>query len=398
MTPTLAAWLHDLDPVAFRVGPATIYWYGISYVLGFALAWVLLKIAAWRGMTPVPGAAIGDVVLFGGIGGVIGGRVGYLLIYNPALLGEFTNSFPFWQALNIARGGMASHGGMVGVLLGLLLLGRVLRKRGKKDDVPELARVPSMHLVDLAVAVVPIGLVCGRLANFVNGELLGKVVAGPAIGGVDDAPWWAVRFPQEILARGQTGEISDAQVSAAAEAVGMSSLEMVVEGGQERFVVAYTQLMETLRGGGPDAIGAANFMNGFLNARHPSQLYQAAVEGPLLLVALFVVWARPRVAGVLTAWFMILYGIGRIFTEFYRLPDTGFATARPMGLSRGQWLSVALVAGGVGLLAYIIVRARRKMAAGESVPRFGGWLAPVFASAEHRDTDGGGAAKGDKAE
>lgn len=381
MTPTLAAWLHDLDPVAFRVGPATIYWYGISYVLGFALAWVLLKIAARRGMTPVPGAAIGDVVLFGGIGGVIGGRVGYLLIYNPALLGEFTNSFPFWQALNIARGGMASHGGMVGVLLGLLLLGHLLRKRAKKEDLPELARVPSMHLVDLAVAVVPIGLVCGRLANFVNGELLGKVVAGPAVGGVDNAPWWAVRFPQEILARGQTGEISDAQVSAAAEAVGMSSLEMVVEGGQERFVVAYTQLMETLRGGGPDSIGAANFMNGFLNARHPSQLYQAAVEGPLLLVALFVVWARPRVAGVVTAWFMILYGIGRIFTEFYRLPDTGFATARPMGLSRGQWLSVALVAGGVGLLAYIIVRARRKMAAGESVPRFGGWLAPVFASA-----------------
>lgn len=394
MTPTLAAWLHDLDPVAFRLGPATIYWYGISYVLGFALAWVLLKVAAWRGMTPVPGGAIGDVVLFGGIGGVIGGRVGYLLIYNPALLGEFTNSFPFWQALNIARGGMASHGGMVGVLLGLLLLGHLLRKRAAKEDMPQLANVPSLHLVDLAVAVVPIGLVCGRLANFVNGELLGKVVAfqGP------EPPSWSVRFPQEILSRWGTSEVGPAQIRAAAEAVGMSHLELQTEAGMERFEAAYTQLMEKLRGGGPDAIGAANFMNGFLNARHPSQLYQAAVEGPLLLLALFIVWAKPRTAGVVTAWFMILYGVGRIFTEFYRLPDTGFATARPMGLSRGQWLSVALVAGGVGLLAYVIVRARKKKAAGESVPRFGGWLSPVFASAKQRNADGGGAPDGDKAE
>jgi len=391
MTPTLAAWLHDLDPVAFRVGPATIYWYGISYVLGFALAWVLLRIAASRGMTPVPGATIGDVVLFGGIGGVVGGRVGYLLIYNPNLLGEFTNSFPFWQALNIARGGMASHGGMVGVLFGLVLLGWVMRKRAAKENLPELAEVPTLHLVDLAVAVVPVGLVCGRLANFVNGELLGKVVARPG----EDAPWWAVRFPQEILARWETGEITEQQRQLAAEAVGMSHLEMVNQAGMERFEVGYLQLVEEFRAG---SAGAANFMNGFLNARHPSQLYQAAVEGPLLLLALFIVWARPRVAGVVTAWFMILYGVGRIFTEFYRLPDAEFANARPMGLSRGQWLSVALVAGGAGLLVYIVIRARKKKATGESLPRFGGWLSPVFASAEHRNTDGGSTPNGDKAE
>lgn len=391
MTPTLATWLHDLDPVALRLGPATIYWYGISYVVGFALAWVLLRVAAWRGMTPVRGAALGDIVLFGGIGGVIGGRVGYVLVYSPGLLGEFTSSFPFWQALNITRGGMASHGGMVGVLVGLMLLGRVLRRRALKENVPELARVPTLHLVDLAVAVVPIGLMCGRLANFVNGELLGKIVAGPG----EDGPWWSVRFPQEILSRWGTGEISDEQRQLAAESVGMSHLEMLNEAGMDRFEAAYVQLVEQLRAG---SAGAANFMNGFLNARHPSQLYQAAVEGPLLLVALFIVWMRPRVAGVVTAWFMILYGVGRILTEFFRLPDADFANARPMGLSRGQWLSVALVAGGIGLLVYVIVRARRKSAASESVARFGGWLAPVFSSTKMSDAHGGGAADGDKAE
>jgi phosphatidylglycerol:prolipoprotein diacylglycerol transferase len=389
MTPTLAAWLHDLDPVAFRLGPATIYWYGISYVVGFALGWALLRVAAWRGVTPIPGATIGDLVLFGGIGGVVGGRVGYLLIYSPGLLTEFTASFPFWQALNIARGGMASHGGMVGALLGLLLLARVLRRRGRQENIPALAALPGLHVVDLACAVAPIGLMCGRLANFVNGELLGRVVAGPG----EAAPWWSVRFPQEIVGRWGTGEITEANLRGAAEAVGMSDLELMNEPGRARFFAAYEQLVESLRDGSAQA---ANFMHGFLNARHPSQLYQAAVEGPLLLLALFVVWARPRVAGVVTAWFMILYGLGRIFTEFYRLPDTGFAVARPMGLSRGQWLSVALVVGGAGLLAHVLLRARKKRAAGESVAVFGGWLRPVFAAAQPRDAHGGGAPDGNK--
>lgn len=397
MAATLASWLHDLDPVAFRLGPATIYWYGISYILGFALAWVLLGLAARRGLTPIPAAAIGDVVLFGGIGGVIGGRLGYLLVYQPALLTEFTGSFPFWQALNIARGGMASHGGMVGALLGLLLLAYVLRRRAAKEDLPQLAGLPSLHVVDLAAAVAPIGLMCGRLANFVNGELLGKVVAGPVTigedGPVDDAPWWAVRFPQEIMERYATGEIGGQQMVRAAEAVGMSQLETLTPEGEERFVLAYRQLNEALRAGSAEA---ANVMPTFLNARHPSQLYQAAVEGPLLLLALAIIWARPRVAGVVTAWFMILYGLGRIATEFYRLPDADFANPRPLGLSRGQWLSVGLVVGGAGLLAWVVVRARRRRAKGDSVPVFGGWLRPVFAPAQSSNSNGGPAAEGDK--
>ena len=404
LIPTLAAWLHDLDPIAFRLGPATIYWYGISYILGFALAWVLLVPAARRGLTPIPAAMIGDVVLFGGIGGVIGGRLGYLLIYSPDLLTEFTGSFPFWQALNIARGGMASHGGMVGALLGLMLLGRVLRKRAAHEDLPQLARVrgglPTKHVVDLACFAAPIGLMCGRLANFVNGELLGKIVAGPVQvgedGPVDDAPWWAVRFPQEIMERYAAGEISGQQMVRAAEAVGMSQLEMLAPEGEERFVLAYHQLSEALRAGSQEA---ANAMPTFLNARHPSQLYQAAVEGPLLLLALAIVWARPRVAGVVTAWFMILYGLGRIATEFYRLPDADFANPRPLGFSRGQWLSVGLVVGGAGLLAWVVVRAKRRRARGELLPRFGGWLAPALPaplSTQPRDPDGGGASEGDK--
>ncbi|MFI4916829.1 MAG: prolipoprotein diacylglyceryl transferase [Phycisphaerales bacterium JB060] len=378
LTPTLAAWLHDLDPVALRLGPATIYWYGISYVLGFALAYLLLRVAAGRGLTPIPGAAIGDLVLFGGIGGVVGGRVGYLVLYQPSLLGEFSGGFPYWAALDITRGGMASHGGMVGALLGLALLARLLRRRAAREDMPQLANLPTLHVVDLACAVAPVGLMCGRLANFVNGELLGRVAARPPYEDGGGGPWWSVQFPQEILARGDTGEVTDGQIRLAAEAVGMSDLEMIQPGGQERFIAAYTQLMADLRGGGPAAERAANFFEGFLSARHPSQLYQAAVEGPLLFLALLIVWARPRVAGVVTAWFMILYGLGRIATEFYRLPDSQFAVARPMGLSRGQWLSVALVVGGCGLLGVVVARAGKKRRLGDSAPRFGGWLAPAF--------------------
>lgn len=403
MTPTLAAllasWLHDLDPIALRLGPATIYWYGVSYVLGFALAYVLLRVAAKRGLTPVPGAAIGDVVLFGGIGGVIGGRVGYLLLYQPSLLTEFSGSFPFWAALNIARGGMASHGGMVGVVLGLALLGRLLRRRASKESLPELARVPTLHLVDLACAVAPVGLMCGRLANFVNGELLGKVVSSPPYEDGTTRPWWSVQFPQEIIARSGTGEVSDRQMQMAAESLGMSYLELLNPEGMQRFEVAYENMLVDLRGGGPAAQQASNFMEGFLNARHPSQLYQAAAEGPLLLLALFVVWAKPRLAGVVTAWLMILYGLGRIATEFYRLPDTQFAVARPLGLSRGQWLSVALVVGGFALLGLVVARAKKKHKLGESVPRFGGWLAPTFAApAQSGDAHRGGAADDDQPE
>ncbi|MEO1279493.1 MAG: prolipoprotein diacylglyceryl transferase family protein, partial [Planctomycetota bacterium] len=148
LAPTLAAWLHDWDPVAFRLGPATIYWYGFSYVVGFALAWLLLRVVAWRGLTPIPGSVIGDIVLFGGIGGVIGGRLGYAFVYKPSLLTDFSSGFPFWGVLNIAGGGMASHGGMVGVLAGLALLGVIMRRRAAKEDLPQLANVPTLHLVD----------------------------------------------------------------------------------------------------------------------------------------------------------------------------------------------------------------------------------------------------------
>ena len=346
-------------------------------------------------MTPIPSSIIGDIVLFGGIGGVIGGRLGYVLVYKPNLLADFSGGFPFWGVLNIAGGGMASHGGMVGVLAGLAFLGVLLRKRAAKEGVPELAHVPTLHLVDTACAVVPIGLMCGRLANFINGELLGKIVVAPD----DNMPRWAVRFPHEILSRWSTGEIGSAQMVQATEAVGMSQIAVVTtDAGWERFVEAYSGLLDQLRNGTPEQQAmAANFMDTFVNARHPSQLYQAALEGPLLLLALVIVWAKPRVAGVITAWFMILYGFGRIATEFFRLPDAGFVTARPLGLSRGQWLSVALVVGGAGLLVFVLRRAKKRRKAGEAIPVFGGWFAPAFAT-QSGNAQSGNTTKENKAE
>ncbi|MEO1008837.1 MAG: prolipoprotein diacylglyceryl transferase [Planctomycetota bacterium] len=353
------AWLHDLDPVVVRLGGSfAIYWYGISYILGFVLAYLVLRWLRTRGATPLDAPALGDMVVWGGLGGVIGGRVGYVLLYRPDLLADVSSSVPFWGAINITKGGMASHGGFLGAMLGFLLLQRSLAKRARLDDRPELA-VPRTHLFDLAAFAAPIGLLCGRLANFVNGELLGRVAAPFGT----PAPWWAVKYPQEVTARWD--ELSDDQRIAAAEAVGMSPLELRVEGGWDRFGQAWRALVAQMRDGDP---AARNLLEASLNARHPSQLYQALAEGVVVLAVLAIVWARPRASGVISCWFVITYGVGRVATEFFRLPDAHFQNQTPLGLSRGQWLSVALIAIGVAGLALIKARGR------PDAPRFGGWL------------------------
>jgi len=385
---TLAAWLHDLDPVLLPIsGSVAIYWYGVSYIVGFALAYLLLRALVARGMTTLDAQAVGDMVVWGGIGGVIGGRLGYVLLYRPGLLAEFSAAPPFWGAIDITRGGMASHGGFVGAVAGLALLARALRARARREDTPRLAAPPA-HLLDLAAFVAPVGLFCGRIANFVNGELLGSVVAPFG----RPAPWWAVRYPQEVTSRWH--ELSPEQHAAAAEAVGMSYLELATPEGMERFFTAYGALLDRLRDGAPEA---ARLLEGALNARHPSQLYQAFAEGVLLWIAMAIVWARPRVAGVLAAWFMIVYGLGRVATEFFRLPDAHFQVARPLGLSRGQWLSVGLVVVGAAVLVWITRRA------GAGSPRYGGWLggspgrSALAGSAEPGDAQGHARAQGDQA-
>lgn len=347
---TLASWLNDLDPVIVQItGGLAVRWYGLAYILGFFAAYLLLRLLVRRGATPIPPARAADVIITAALGAVIGGRLGYILLYQPSLLVEFTSSFPFWGALAIHKGGMASHGGMVGVVAAAVIMSRGFKTPGGGRE----GASHPLHLLDRLALITPPGLFFGRLANFVNGELLGKIAARAG----DPAPAWSVRFPTEVLEH--PGDISPAQWVRLEHLTGEHALD---ESGHltEAFETTYRSLLSGLREG---TVGHDAFAN-LINARHPSQLYQAMAEGVVLGLALWFIARRPRRAGVVSAWFLIVYGAGRVTTEFWRLPDAHLAVQRFAGLSRGQWLSVVMVLAGAALL---LVIARRK------TPVFPGW-------------------------
>jgi len=237
---------------------------------------------------------------------MIGGRIGYLLFYavDPLTrryewMDDPSKIFKIWE------GGMASHGGVLGVLVAMWIFAR-------------LRKVPLMHLLDLCCLTVPLGLFLGRVANFINGELWGRPSAVP----------WAVVFK-----------------SSPAADVG--------------FQAAHPEL-------------AAYFARG-ITPRHPSQLYEALGEGLLLLVVLMAVRkkAMPK-TGMLTALFLLGYGVARVLCEQFREPDRQLGL-QWLGLTRGQWLtSVMLVAG-----VLVLVRAARRRTPGWSPPPLPEYPAPT---------------------
>jgi len=334
---TLAAWTHDISPYLWRIsGSFGIRWYGVSYLLGFIVGYLLLKLMARRGWVRIPKEAVMDFILAAILGTIIGGRLGYVLFYRIDLLWEFKNTIPWWGVLDIANGGMASHGGMIGMIIACIMFSRKLVRAGFKDATP-------LHLMDVLCLIAPPGLLLGRVANFINGELLGAPVAMPG----QPAPWWSVRFPQELrdlsLRFPHTPEQQEA-ISDLVEQAGGTNDAMLerIQSGDHEFTQALSQ---------------------YLSARHPSQLYQAFAEGVVLFVVLWWIWRKPRRPGVMVAAFFITYGIGRIITEIWRLPDAHLD--RWMGLSRGQWLSVLMIVAGAALLGVINKRQH---------PRIGGWM------------------------
>ena len=248
-----------IDPVIVEFGPFAIRWYALSYVVGILLAWRYMVWLARRSPGDPPPAAIDDFVIWATLGVVLGGRLGYVLFYKPGyFLDHPLAAFALWQ------GGMSFHGGVVGVVAALWLFAR---RRG----------YDWIALGDLTVCGVPIGLFLGRLANFVNGELYGRVT---------DSPLGMV-FPHA----------------------------------------------------GP-------------LPRHPSQIYEAVLEGLVLFAVLLWCAVRTRslaVRGRLSGIFLIGYGAARIVAEFFRQPDAhlGFLVA---GTTMGQWLCVPLVLAGLWLL------------------------------------------------
>ncbi len=172
--PATVHWVHNLDPFLWRIhGDYGIRWYGLSYLLGIAGGWWMLARWAKAERLPMSAQQVGDFVVTIAIGMVIGGRLGYAAIYEPALFTSFTTSLPWWRLLAVQEGGMASHGGILGVAAGAWWWSW----RRKQH---------LLVLGDALAAVAPFGIACGRLANFINGELWGR-------------PWdgsWAVIFPR----------------------------------------------------------------------------------------------------------------------------------------------------------------------------------------------------------
>ncbi len=350
----LAAWLHNLDPVILHISGAwAVRWYGIAYLTGFVAGWMLLRWCSKRGVTPLTYVQIGDLVLFAVAGVVVGGRLGYVLFYQPSLLWTFSGSPPWWGVLMIQKGGMASHGGMIGVILaGAWWYRRVARERTAESG----DRVGVLHVLDLLALACTPGLMLGRLANFINGELLGRVVALPG----EPAPGWAVKYPQELLSGHDPAAAGLMSPEAAVQRErALSELLQQVRRPGDDTDTAIHRLIEGVQGGSRDL---ASRLEPLISSRHPSQLYQAAAEGLVLFVVLMLIWRRARKPGVVGAWFLMVYGVMRILTEFVRLADIGDPLY--LGLHRGQWLSVAMVlAGAVGL--WIVVR--------RPVPKQGGW-------------------------
>lgn len=363
----LAAWLHDIDPVMVRLGPLSIHWYGVSYLLAFALGYLILVALSKRGLIAIPRARVADAVMWMVGGVLIGGRLGYVLFYEPSLLWQFDGSFPFWGVFMIQRGGMASHGGMIGLAVAAWRVSR----GWKMEDGSVAGRCPTLHVFDIVALGGVWGITFGRIANFVNGELLGRVIAPARALGGGDGPWWGVKFPQELLER--WWQLPQPQRDAAAEAFGVPAGAAAQDRGvylHLRDLIGHA-IMRLQHG----SAEARALLEPLVSTRHPSQFYQAFMEGIVTGIVIWAIWARPRRPGIVGAWFLIVYGIGRILTELVRLPDVGLG--RVLGLSRGQWLSVLMVAIGAAALAVLTRRPAAKM---------GGWLSGGAApGAKHAD-------------
>ena len=257
----------QIDPVALQIGPVAIHWYGLTYVVAFGLFMLLARLRLrhppFAGITG-PGAwrfkDVEDLLFFGVLGVIIGGRLGYVLFYKPLYyLGNPLEVLAVW------KGGMSFHGGLLGVIASQWWFAR---SRGK----------PVWQVLDLVAPCVPLGLASGRVGNFINGELWGRL-ADPAL------PWGMV-FPH----------------------------------------------------------------SGTMAPRHPSQIYEALLEGVVLFAILWVLRTRCRLPrGVVTGAFFILYAVLRIVGEMFRVPDPAWAVGQ---WSAGQFLSIFLVFIGAAFLVW----------------------------------------------
>ncbi len=373
---SLASIFHDFNPIVFRIsGDWAVRWYGLSYISGFIIAWAIMFYLATKGKLSIPAHRVTDALMWLIFATLAGGRVGYCIFYEPYLLSSVTSDFPFWGVLAINRGGMASHFAMVGCVLAALRISRGWKELTPTGETVIVGRCSLLHVLDALAITAPFGLLLGRFANFVNGELLGKIVTPAGTAG----PSWAVQFPQELLGwRGpltqgftpkdvlppQAGDVlfrlaaSHTPPLSPQQQMDLNKLVasgMQVLGPQVTWTDALRWIIER-----PGAY--RDQLIPLLSSRHPSQLYQAAAEGLILGAVAWICWFlfRPR-PGITSAVWLMVYGALRIATEFWRLPDAQFGDAgRIIGLSRGQWFSVGMVVAGAALLGWVITKSQGK--------------------------------------
>jgi len=250
----------SIGPV-FGIGPLRVHWYGIMYLIGFMAAWWLARYRARRAGSTWTALDVDDLIFYSAIGVIAGGRIGWCIFYGHDVIAEnWLNVFHIWD------GGMSFHGGMLGVLAAAIVFGRVKHKR-IADVLDFLAPLPG------------IGLLAGRIGNFINGELWGRPTSLP----------WGFGVP-------------DAQ--------------------------------------------------GVLIARHPSQLYEAGLEGLLLSVILIWFTSRPRPRLAPIGLFLLVYGCCRFLVEWVRLPDANIGYLAGAWLTMGMLLTTPMILAGAVLLVY----------------------------------------------
>jgi phosphatidylglycerol:prolipoprotein diacylglycerol transferase len=246
----------NINPVAFSIGPLKVHWYGLMYLLGFALAWLLAKWRVKKYHLAWNEAQISDLIFYCAIGVILGGRLGYMLFYHTSLLvTQPLTLFRLWE------GGMSFHGGLIGVFFAVMIFAKMHHKT-------------FWEVADFTVPLVPLGLAAGRAGNFINGELWGRVT---------DMPWGMV-FPQ-------VGNLP----------------------------------------------------------RHPSQLYEFGLEGIVLFIIIWWYADKPRPAGCVSAVFLILYSLARLFVEAFREPDSHIGFIAFGWLTMGQLLSLPILLFGLTL-------------------------------------------------
>jgi phosphatidylglycerol:prolipoprotein diacylglycerol transferase len=307
----------------------------MAYLAGFICSyWVIYFLATYH-RAQIPVRLISDFITYCALGTMIGGRLGYVIFYSPDLFMRFKSEAPFWGVLAVNEGGMASHGGMIG----LVVAGILFSKKHK---------VQVLHLFDLVAFCGPIGIFFGRIANFINGELVGRES--------DPSFPLGVKFPSDIIGWPKHEPEKLKQITGVIEKMGMSVdqwLQSVAnmqanQNAREAVYDTLSKIIDTIQNGG---VAVRDALGPFLVARHPSQLYAALGEGLILFLCLLVLWYKPRKPGVVAAFCVVIYAIVRIVDEQFRMPDEHIGY-QLFDLTRGQWLSIGMLVTGLILLIF----------------------------------------------